>query len=99
MTSLEKKLSALNNCKKRLDPYGSRTQRVRNCVSKVETAFADYIKSDNVRMQDAVTGPLTVSVEEHTDFQTAVKYINSAIRATENAIAAEKKARQEAQQK
>jgi hypothetical protein len=98
MSSLEKKLTALKKCKNMLEPSGNRTQEVRTCISKIETAFQDYIKSDNVSLSDAVTGPLSITVEEHEDFKSAVSHINSAIRATQAEIEAEERARQAAMQ-
>lgn len=97
MTDLERKLNALNKCKSKLDPYGNRSQRVRNCVSKVETAFSDYIKSDNVNSYEAVNSPLSIAIEEHSDFNSAVNCIKAAIRDTEAAIEAERQARLEAE--
>lgn len=98
MTSLEWKLNALNKCKSKLDPSGDKTERVRNRVSKLETAFKDYIKSDNVSSDDAVVDPLTIKIEKHPDFTTAVSHINSAISETKAAIAEEERARQAALQ-
>ncbi len=98
MTSLERKLNALNKCKKQLKPTGTKTSQVRALVSKVETAFSDYIRSDNVNTYSAVKGPLLVTIEDHTDFQTAVGYIDRAIRSTQNAIEAEERAKRAAAQ-
>lgn len=95
MTSLEKKLSSLNKCRNKLEPSGNRTQKVRTCVSKIETALRDFIKSDNVIYSDAVSEPLSIIVEEHADFHSAVTQIDNAIRATKDAIDAEEKARRE----
>lgn len=98
MTSLERKLNTLSKCKSKLEPSGNRTQKVRNCISKIETAFKDYIKSDNVSSTDAVTEPLTIIIEQHQDFKSAVSHIDSAISATKAAIEAEERARQVALQ-
>lgn len=96
MTSLERKLDALNKCKSKLEPSGDRTERVRNRVSKLETAFKDYIKSDNVSSYDAVVDPLIMTIEKHSDFTSAVSHINSAISETKAAIEEEERARQAA---
>lgn len=96
MTNLERKLKALKKCRKELNPSGNRTQEVRACIRKVDAAFSDYIRSDNVNREDLVDDLLSLTVEEHPDFRTSVDYIDRAIRSTENAIAAEERARREA---
>lgn len=99
MTSLERKLDALNRCRRGLSPAADRTQRLRSCVQKVDTAFSDYIRSDNVNREDVVKEPLNLIIESHPDFQTAVAHIDRAIRSTKAAIAAEEQARREAEER
>ena len=74
-------------------PSGSRTSEVKTKVSDVKTAFQDYIKSDNLDLSALITKPLTISIEEHKDFDSAVYYINRAISTTQTAVDNEKAAK------
>lgn len=93
MTKNEKKLSALKSGKSKMAPSGSRTSEVKTKVSDVKTAFQDYIKSDNLDLSALITKPLTISIEEHKDFDSAVYYINRAISTTQTAVDNEKAAK------
>lgn len=99
MTGLERKLNALNKCRKGLNPAADRTARIRSCVQKIDVAFSDYIRSDNVDHEGVVKEPLNLIIESHPDFQTAVTHIDRAIRSTEAAIEAEEQARREAEER
>ena len=99
MTNAEKKLKALNKCRKDLKPSGRHTSDVKGYVKKIDTAFASYIKSSNVRRDELIEDALTLIVEEHTDFRTAVGCIDKAIQRTEATIQAEKQAKLDAQSK
>lgn len=92
MTKEEKKLSALKKGKTLMAPSGSRTSEVKQRESDIKTAFQDYIKSDNLDLSALITKPLTISIEEHKDFESAVYYINRAINNTQSTIDQEKAA-------
>lgn len=92
VSSLETKLNQLNKNRKKLNPSGSRTKEVKSCLSKLESAFESYIKSDNISTWEVITQPFSMVVEEHSDFTTAIGYIDRAISATKAAIEWEKAA-------
>ena len=82
VASLEKKLSNLKKCQKKMAPGGSRSAEVSECVIKVVDAIEDYIKSDNVDAWQ-VAKPLIHRIEEAEDFCSAAQSIKRAISNTE----------------
>lgn len=95
MTSNEKKQETLKKGRKKMAPGGSRTSEVAKVFNAVRDTFQEYIKSDNISAYDKVPDALKISIEEHTDFSTAVTYIDRAISASQAEIDKEKAAARE----
>lgn len=92
--SLEKKLSNLKKCQKKMAPGGSQGTEVRDCLVKLVGAFEDYIKSDNVDAWNVVAKPLTIRIEEAEDFCSAAQSIKRAISNTEAELERKRAAQQ-----
>ena len=86
MSNAKRKLFALNSCRSKLNTSGNRTSKVSQCVLELADAFDSYIMNDNIDGYSLVAGNLRIKIEEHPDFETAVRHLNAAIRAAEEEI-------------
>ena len=81
-----RKLSAFRSSRNKLEASDDKTREVSKLVVDIADSFDEYIRNDNVDSLGAFSQNLSVKVEEHPDFETAVRHLDSEIRKAEEEL-------------
>ena len=95
----KKKVSDMEKARKKLKVSGDSTSDVQRSVVQLAKAFEDYVKSDNLSATSLIRETLLVEIEEHEDFQSAVRYLDQAIQKAKEEVQQEEEAGQQKQYK
>ena len=81
-----RKIDAFRSSRSKLEISDDKTREVSKLVIDIADSFDEYIRNDNVDGLSAFFQNLTIKIEEHLDFETAVRHIDSAIRKAEEEL-------------